>query len=297
LFVYAVRRAGVAEIVEGIRRVGWGLAIILGLAGLRFMLRAECWRLCLPPHARLTFPHALSAFLAGDAVGSVTPLGLLASEPTKVLLIRHHLATRESVASLAVENLVYGVSVVAVTAVGLVVAVAIIPLAVAWQAAAAAVLLSVVGGAALGIRLLRGTWDSQKGPRPRWREPLARIRAEVVGFSAAHYTRLWTALALDLLFHALAVTEVFLTLGWLLGDASPSVTQAIVFEAMNRVVTVVFKFVPFRIGVDEAVSGALAPLLAVSASAGVTLAVVRKVRNLFWGAIGLALVAAHPARR
>jgi hypothetical protein len=179
----------------------------------------------------------------------------------------------------------------------LAVAIAIIPLAAGWQAAAAAVLLATVAAGAAGARLLKGTWDSQKGPRPRWREPLARIRAEVVGFSAEHYARLWKALALDLLFHALAVTEVYITLAWLLGDASPSLSQAIVFEAMNRVVTVVFKFVPFRIGVDEAFSGALAPLLALSPSAGVTLAVIRKVRNLFWGAIGLGLVAAHPAGR
>ena len=61
-------------------------------------------------------------------------------------------------------------------------------------------------------------------------------------------------------FHALAVLEVFLTLGWLLGS-SAHVAQALVFEALNRVITSLFKFVPFRVGVDEASSGALAPLL------------------------------------
>ena len=116
LFVYVVRRAGAAEIAGGIRQVGWGLAAVLGLAGLRFVLRAACWRLCMPPHARLSLGRTFSAFLAGDAVGNVTPLGLLASEPTKVFLIRHHLATRDSVSSLALENLIYGVSVAAVVA-------------------------------------------------------------------------------------------------------------------------------------------------------------------------------------
>ena len=95
-------------------------------------------------------------------------------------------------------------------------------------------------------------------------------------------------------FHALAVLEVFLTLRWLLGDSSPTLAQAIVFEALNRVMTVAFKFVPFRIGVDEALSGALAPMLALNPTAGVSLAVVRKVRSLFWSAIGLGIVAAHP---
>jgi hypothetical protein len=71
-------------------------------------IRATSWRLC--PGTNLTFCHALSAYLAGDAIGSVTPLGLVASEPTKVFLTRHHLATREAVASLAVENLIYAAS-------------------------------------------------------------------------------------------------------------------------------------------------------------------------------------------
>ena len=55
--------------------------------------------------------------LAGDAVGSVTPLGLLASEPTKMFLTRHDLATRDSLASVATENLIYGASILAMLAV------------------------------------------------------------------------------------------------------------------------------------------------------------------------------------
>src|SRR5258707_15447284 len=84
LFAYAVRKAGVAEILGGVQRVGWGLAAILALAGLRFLIRAECWRWCLPPGTAFPISRALTAFLAGDAVGHVTPLGLLPSEPTKV---------------------------------------------------------------------------------------------------------------------------------------------------------------------------------------------------------------------
>jgi hypothetical protein len=80
-----------------------------------------------------------------------------------------------------------------------------------------------------------------------------------------------------------------------LGDRSPTLEQAIVFEALNRVLTVVFKFVPFRVGVDEAASGGVAPVMALNPVAAVTLAVVRKVRSLVWTGIGLAFIAAHPA--
>ena len=296
LFAYVVRRTGVAEIIGGIQRVGWGLAAILALAGLRFALRTVCWRLCMAPGMKLTFGQALSAFLAGDAVGSVTPLGWLASEPTKVFLTRHHLATRESVASLAVENLVYAASVVAMVAIGLAVVLAEVPLTAAWRWWIGGALIGMLAAGSLGFRLLGGTWDDRRGERPRWRERLAGIRLAVVGFSAVHPGRLRLAFILDLGFHLLGVVEVFLTLRWLFGDRSPTLAQAVAFEALNRIVTVAFKFVPFRIGVDEALSGALAPMLAVSPSAGVSLAVVRKVRSLFWSAVGLGIIAAHPAQ-
>jgi hypothetical protein len=295
LFAYAVERAGVSDIIEAIRRVGWGLILILALAGLRFLVRAECWRWCLPPGTPFPLRRAFAAFLAGDAVGNVTPLGLLASEPTKVLLTRHHLATREAVASLAVENLVYAASVLAMVGIGLIVLAANVAMPAASRAALVAALGALIIGGGVALRAMRGTWDPGRGARPRWRERLATVRDEAMRFSGGHPERLWRVFALDLVFHALAVVEVYVTLEWLLGDQSPTLVQAIVFEALNRVITAAFKFVPFRVGIDEASAGALAPVLSVNPAAGVALAVVRKVRNLSWAAIGLVLVAAHPA--
>lgn len=282
LFAYAVRQVGVASLAEGVRRVGWGLVAILILGGMRLALRAQCWRWSLPPGVALDFPHAFRAFLAGDAVGSVTPLGLLASEPTKVLLVRHHLATASSVASLALENILYGVSVVAMLAFGfaLLLATTTVPEAAWWIAGSA---LAAAAAATVAAMLLL------RSPR------LLRIRGDLRRFADEHPGRLVRVLALQLCFHALAVVETFLTLYWLLGDRSPSAVQAVVFETVNRLTTVVFKFVPFRIGVDEAASGAIAPILATTAAAGVTLAVVRKARMLFWSGVGLLLVATHPA--
>ncbi len=282
LFAYAVRRVGVDVLADGIRRVGWGLVAILVLGGVRLALRAQCWRWCLPPGVALDFPHAFRAFLAGDAVGSVTPLGLLASEPTKVLLVRHHLATVASVASLTLENILYAVSVLAMLAFGfgLLLATTTVPGAAWWIAVAALGAAVAVGGAA--ILLLRS---------PR----LLTIRSELRRFAVDHPGRLARVFSLQLCFHALAIGETFLTLQWLLGDRSPTAVQAVVFETVNRFTTVAFKFVPFRIGVDEAAAGAIAPIIATTAAAGVTLAVVRKARMLFWSGVGLLLVATHPA--
>jgi hypothetical protein len=282
LFAYAVRRVGIEELREGVRRVGWGLLVVIAFGGFRFALRAQCWRLCLPRGVRLDFGHALSAFLAGDAVGTVTPLGMLASEPTKVLLVRHHLATLESVASLTIENILYSASVLAMLAFGfaLLVGSAALPQAAWWIAGGTVV--AALAAAAAAITVLRS-------PRLLW------LRSELRQFAAGHPARLVQVFSLQLLYHVVAITEAYLTLRWVSGAIRPTAAQAIVFETVNRFTTVAFKFVPFRIGVDEAAAGAIAPLVEVTAAAGVTLAVVRKARMLFWAAVGLLLVATHPA--
>jgi hypothetical protein len=292
LFAYAVRRVGVEMLVDGIRRVGGGLIVILGLAGARFLVRAQCWRWCLPPDVRLTLPHAFSAVVAGDAVGNVTPFGLLASEPAKVLLTRHRLATRESVASLTLENLLYSASVMAVLAFGIGLMLVFVPVSDNVRWLGMGMLAGVVLAAVLSVRLLRVAPLSVATGRLQM---LVRLRNEVVRFAALHPGRVVRVFGLQLLFHALAVAEAFLTLSWLIDNGSPTLTQAFLFETVNRLTTVLFKFVPFRLGVDEAASGAVAPWLAVTAAAGVTLAVVRKARILFWSGVGLVLIATHPS--
>jgi hypothetical protein len=163
------------------------------------------------------------------------------------------------------------------------------------------VLAAVVAAGAAAWRLMRGTWDERRGARSPWRQRAASARQAVTGFAAEHPGRLWRAFVFDAAFHALAVIEVWLTLRWLIGPpslgfgeaGSPTLAQAVIFESVNRVIIVAFKFVPFRIGVDEALTGALAPVLSLNVTAGVSLAVVRKVRGLFWAAAGLVVIAAH----
>lgn len=294
LFAWAVNRVGVDAILETVRRVGWGLVLIIAIAGARFAVRAQCWRWCLLPGVPLDFRHAFTAFLAGDAVGNVTPLGLLASEPTKVLLTRHHLATIDSVASLTLENILYTISVLAMLAFGLVLTLLTVPLsnALRWAVVAGLAVIAVIAiGALSAIR--RPVADGGAGAS-RWMLRLVKLRTEVSRFAVEHPARMARVFALQLFFHVLAVVETFLTLEWLMGAATPTLTQAVLFETVNRLTVVLFKFIPFRIGIDEATSGAAASLFAVTAAAGVALAVVRKARQLFWTGVGLLLVVRRP---
>ena len=69
--------------------VGWGFLVIILLSGLRLFVRAWAWTLCTPADAGLRVRDTFPAFLTGDALGNLTPLGLFASEATKAVYVRH----------------------------------------------------------------------------------------------------------------------------------------------------------------------------------------------------------------
>ena len=297
LLWYVINRVGWSNVVSGVRSVGWWMLAILALSGLRFVLRAAAWRLCIPPHNRFSFAQAFAAFLSGDAVGNVIPLGLFASEPTKVFLIRHRLATREAASSLAADFVIYSASAVTMIAVGLALLLANVKLSLGLQEIVVATLAVLGVGTFFVLRLMGGSSKAERDELPGWRGRLASFRASVLAFSVGHPTRLWQIFGLDLLFQCVAVVEVYLTLVLLLPEAeAPTVVEAIMFGALDRAVMIAFKFMPLRAGVDEFFSGGMATLLAWPLATGVVLALIKKVRSIFWVGVGLAFIAAHPSR-
>jgi hypothetical protein len=92
----------------------------------------------------------------------------------------------------------------------------------------------------------------------------------------------------EALFHVGAVTEVFLVLQIVSGGTT--LLEAFILETAGRLIVVVFKFVPYRLGVDEAGTALVASALALDPAVGVTLALVRRMRILFWNGVGLGVL-------
>src|SRR6185369_12673475 len=94
---------------------------------------------------------------------------------------------------------------------------------------------------------------------------------------------------LDMSFHAAGILEVFITLSFI-SPLAPTFTQAFILESVNRIINVTFKFIPLRAGVDEGGTGQVSKVLGFARGIGVTLAIVRKGRDIFWSAIGVLLI-------
>ncbi|MGE0042142.1 MAG: lysylphosphatidylglycerol synthase transmembrane domain-containing protein [Vicinamibacterales bacterium] len=306
LLVYTVRQVGWFQVRAGLESLGWWFVAVLALGGLRFVARTRSWMACAedPDEPPLDFRHAFPAQLAADALGNVTPLGLLASEPARVLLVRRRLSTVGGVSSVAADNVFYSLSVLVVLGAGTFLffrrASVPAPLALAAEV--------VLGGALVG--LAGAIWAARRQPAVLSR--LAALAARVTGRgSRASAERLravelrfyglltWPAgrllriAAWQAAFHVAAVAEVYLVVRLLPGGGAISLTDAFLLESAGRLITVVFKAVPFRLGVDEAGTALVARALALDPTLGVTLALVRRLRIICWNGLGLVLLSRH----
>jgi hypothetical protein len=322
LLIYTVRRVGWADVVAGITSVGWWFAAVVLLGASRMAVRARAWMVCAnsglglrapfdstgfaskaslaqgrPGCEELGFRQAFGAILAADAAGNLTPLGLLASEPTKILMTRGRITTVTSVASVAIENAFYIASVAVVLLTGtwfffqradvppnlqlvaqlIVAVVAIIGLAGVWLARSQPAILSKL--APLITRL------AGKSAVPA--DAVREIEARIYGVLQWPISRIGRALIWEAAFHVAAVAEVWLVLRLLPGGERTTLLDAFLMESAGRFVMIAFKFVPYRLGIDEAGSGAVAQVLGLNPATGVTLALVRRLRIILLNVFGL----------
>jgi pimeloyl-ACP methyl ester carboxylesterase len=304
LFAYTLRETGVETVADGFRRVGSAFAVILLLSGLRFAARAWAWVLCTePPHAlrlRDTFP----ALVSGDALGNLTPLGLFVSEPTKAAFVRDRVSLMNALSGIAVENLFYILTVAAMIAGGTIALLAMFEVPAALYVTSLVALAGMLFFLVVTLALVSG----RVRPLTRILTALERrslapsalacrtgklqtLEDRVYTFARRHASRPGPILLLEFGYHAAGVAETYLTLAMLLpASTPPTVLGAFLLESLNRLINVVFKFVPMRLGVDEAGTGLLTQVLYGSSALGVTLAVVRKARMLVWTGVGVAFL-------
>jgi hypothetical protein len=295
LFVWLVLTVGPREIWTGFQKIGWGLAWIFVLGGLRFAVRATAWTLCIEPPHRLGFAAAFTAVVCGDALGNVTPFGPLVSEPAKIACVRGRVAIAPALTALAIENVIYTLSVAAMIAAGAAALLLSVELPLPLRRFSEIALGSVVA------MFVVAAWVVWRRPSvagtllpfarvtaPRI-EKLRAVEQQVFTFASRRRGAMLSLATLELLFHGLGVAEKHLTL-WLILGAPPPLLTSFIVETADRLITVAFKFVPFQVGVGEAGTGLVTRLLGLGGAPGVTVSIVRKARMGIWSLIGAALL-------
>ncbi len=303
LFSYFVYSVGFHDIFDGVRRFGFaGFGVIIAIFFIRIFVRAYAWKLSVHAPYSLSLKDTIPAVVIGEAMSTTIPLGFLASGTAKAIAVRNRVPLVASLSSVATENLFYSF----ITAIFLISGGVVLLRGFAIDESLAIMIDVLI--VTFGILLILGIlmvirqwhfasktceWVYSKGyfqTLLKTRRSDIRLFEDLIYGFYRHYPKRFIPICLlETVYFWGGVAEVLFILSRI-GDAYPSILNSFLLESVSRFIAIMFKLVPLVIGVDEAGSQFMSQTLALAAGMGVTIAIIRKGRILFWTAIGIILI-------
>ncbi len=298
-----LRHVGVAGLVRDLRVIGWGLAVILLVESLNVLFNTTGWALAFPAGERTVGGvRLLAARLAGDGVNYLTPSGTVGGELLRVRLLGGGVPLGLRWASVGVAKLGQTVAQAVFVLLGLAIVVpglADVSHAAAWLVGGGAAVL--VWGT-LAWLLRRGLWATLAsvagglgvgGWVPKsWDGPGRELDAAVTRLG---HRRLLASLACFVAGWAVGAAEIWVILAWLGGRVGWE--TALALETGSVLIEGVLFFVPGKVGTQEGGKVLLFALLGLDPVRGLTVGVVRRIRELSYAALGLVALAGLTAGR
>jgi hypothetical protein len=303
LFAYFVYSTGVGDIAANIATFGWaGFAVLVAIYSMRIVMRALAWKLSVYEPYHLSLKDTIPAVIIGEAMSSMIPLGILISGTAKAVAVRKKVPLVVGLSSVATENLFYSIT----TSVFLILGALTLVRGFALDEGTTITIDVLIGLIAaivtFLILLIVRQWHFASETceaiyRRGWLTGIlesGRLQVRlfenlIYGFYRRHPNRFLPICLTEAAFHALGVLEVWFILTRIVEPAGQFL-NAFLLESVSRLITIVFKLIPLVIGVDEAGAQFVAETVGLGAAIGVTLAIIRKGRILFWTGIGLLLI-------
>ena len=303
LFCYFVFSIGLIGIHDGIFKIGFGgFAIILLIYLLRITVRSTAWRLSVYEPHKLGIRDTFPAVIIGEALSSILPLGILVSGTAKALAVRKKLPIVVGLSTVATENLFFSLVTGLFLSLGALgfLRVFDLPETTVYMInfLIASIVLIVITGFLIVYRQWHWAsdicdWVYEKGFLPRvlksGRKHIRLFENQIFGFYQKYPKRFLPIFLLQIAFHLLGIFEVWFILSRI-GDEIAKISTSFFLESISRFITTVFKLIPFAVGIDEAGAEFVVETLGIGTGIGVTLAVIRKGRILFWAAVGMLLI-------
>ena len=298
LLAYLVVHVGAGRLVENAKTIGWGILLVLGLAGISHVIKTWAWRLTAPGELnKVSFSRTLGLRLASEALGQFGVAGQVLGDGTRASLLGSEVQTSSAISSVALDRGLFMLSAMIVMLVGLVTLIFVpaAPHGLRICACVTAIVLLIL--LFLVLRAIRQGWPVLSGTarfvgRMPWLKAWLQ-RKESVILSAEQqmlkfHTRapraFWMSVLLNLVAHGLAIAEVYLIL--LLMGSRVSLFGALMLESLTKLINAIGGLIPGTLGAYEGGNMAIVKLVGLSASGGLTLGLCRRFRAIVWAIVG-----------
>ena len=299
LLVWLVLRTGTATVLQEVKTIGWwGFGLVLLLGGLSHLIKTWSWRLTFLCDIRnVSFARTLGLRLISEAIAILGLPGQVLGEAARVSLLGSDVPLANSISSVTLDRGLYILTSAIVSIAGMIAAVLLLSLSHTWRvyallsALGSAVLLTACG-LAIGKRWPLFSGVARAIGRLGWIKPWLDGKQSVIEaaeknlFDFFHKAPgiFWGSLVLNLASHATAILEVYVLLYFM--GTRKSLMVALVVEALTKLINVVGTLNPGNVGTFEGGNMIVDRLIHISGGAGLTIALCRRVRILFWAAIG-----------
>jgi len=298
LLGYLVFRSGPGAVWKQLQAVGWGFALVILLGGLSQLAKTCAWRQAFTCDiSSLSWFRSFVAQLISDGIGQFGVAGKVVGEGTRISLLGRAVPVSSALSAGAIDGGLHIFTAVLVTVSGLSATLLLAPLSGTWRVYAVmlvAVLMSAVILAAVSVRnrwQLVGRATRAIGRLPRLREWVSgkqpvidSAEDNLLSFRDEAPAAFWATLIFNLLWHLLAVLEVYIILRFM--GAKVAIGGAFIVEALNKVINLVGALNPGNFGTYEGGNMLIAKIFGVTGTAGLTLALCRRVRTVFWAGVG-----------
>jgi len=298
LLAYLVWRIGPSKLLQDVSRVGWGLALIIALGGLAHVVKAWAWRFTLSGEEhKVSFPRLLQLRLVSEAVGQLGVFGQAFGEGIRASALSAEIPAAWRISSVTLDRGLFIATGALVMLAGVVTAPFALALGHGLRRYLVIFALALICLLLLMAVAVQKRWPILSSPAraarklrhfSAWLERRESVikSAETRLFEFHHDTprAFWASVGLNLVWHGMAVMEVYLTL-WLLG-AKVGFLGALVFEALTKLVNIIGLLSPGNIGTYEGGNVVIARMLKLGGDTGLALGLARRLRAVFWGAVG-----------
>ena len=299
LFVALLHHLGTRVVLDNLRVAGWGIGAICLQELVAYVANTLGWRLVFPsPRPSMPFGRLLAVRMAGDSINYLTPTATLGGEFVRVRLLSDRVATTAAVASVAIARVGQTVGQIAFITIGLWLVIDEIALPPALHRGllllvgamvAAAVVLVVLqrrGAFAPLLRVLRNAGLARVSPGVE-----GRLQGVDRMIAAFHTSGGWAFAGSCVCFFlgwAAGVIEVYLILFFL--QVPVTVERALTIEVLSATLDGVLFFMPGTVGTQEGGKVLIFSLLGLDAAKGLSMGILRRIRQLVWAGIGLVIL-------
>src|SRR5215469_8055358 len=298
LLAYLVVHVGTGKLVENAKTIGWGILLVVGLAGIAHVIKTWAWRLTAPGElSKVSFARTLGLRLASEALGQFGVAGQFLGDGTRASLLGSEVQTSTAISSVALDRGLFMLTGLIVMLVGLV-TLMFVPTAPRGLRICAGVTASVLLILLfLAVLAFRQGWPVLSGTarlvgRVPWLKAWLQRKESVIlsaeeqmlKFHARAPSAFWMSLLLNFVAHGLAIAEVYLII--LLMGSKVTVIGALMLESLTKLINAVGGLIPGTLGAYEGGNMAIVKLVGISASGGLTLGLCRRFRAIVWAIVG-----------